>query len=160
MRSYRGCPCALRGPGAVILTLVLQPACDGSMPHPRYAAQRTASLSEVGYPPPPARVELIPKRPPGDPVWLDGEWSWTGSKWSWTLGRWVIPPRGATFSPWTTVRDERGVVYFAGGMWNDALGQRLPAPPSLASGRAKAGDVTSPEGATEKTGVPSSDLPP
>jgi len=130
------------------------------MPRPKYAQQKTASLTQVGYPPPPARVELIPAQPPGHPVWLDGEWAWTGSKWAWTVGRWVVPRQGATFSPWTTVRDDRGNVYFANGVWNDATGQPLPPPPALASGRARAGDVTSPEGANEKTGVPSSGLYP
>jgi hypothetical protein len=150
---------ALRGPALALLmgtallgTLLL--GCDGDMPRPRYAPQKTAALSQVGYPPPPARVEFIPAQPRGDSVWLDGEWGWTGSKWAWAAGRWVVPPVGATFSPWTTVRDETGIVYFAGGVWNDSSGQRLPPPPSLVTGRSTPGDVMSVEGDSEKTGAP------
>jgi hypothetical protein len=56
------------------------------------------------------------------------------------------------FSPWTTVRDDRGTVYFAGGLWTDAAGRQIPAPASLAYARAMAGDVVSPEGDNEKIG--------
>jgi hypothetical protein len=109
---------------------------------------------QVGYPPPPGRVEFIPARPKGERlVWLDGEWEWSGSKWGWTAGRWVVAPPDATFSPWTTVRDERGTVYFASGVWKDATGRALPPPPAIVTGRPTAGDVTSPSGDDEKTGV-------
>jgi hypothetical protein len=99
-------------------------------------------------------VEFIPALPRGDSVWLDGEWAWTGSKWAWNAGRWVTPPSGATFAPWTTVRDERGSVYFASGVWKDAQGHALPPPVALATGRARTGDITSSEGDDEKTGPP------
>lgn len=124
------------------------------MPRPTYAQQKTSALALVAYPAPPARVEFIPPRPSGGTVWLDGEWAWTGSKWAWTPGRWVIPPPKAAFSPWTTVRDARGSVYFARGVWLDATGQPIPPPAPLAQGRASAGDVISPEGDNEKTGTP------
>jgi hypothetical protein len=154
MRVDRACACALCGPALALLVAAVLPACDGEMPRPRYARQTTSALQQVGYPAPPARVEFIPARPRGNTVWLDGEWGWTGSKWAWTAGRWVVSPVGATFSPWTTVRDERGNVYFASGVWNDSAGQRLYSPPPLASGRAVPGDIISPEGDNEKTGAP------
>ena len=154
---------ALRGPAFALLVLgfasLSVAGCDGDMPKPRYAQQKTGALQLVGYPPPPPRVEFIPARPPGRPVWLDGEWSWSGSKWAWTKGKWVVPPPGSTFSPWTTVRDDRGNVYFAGGTWNDGAGNAIAAPPTLAQGRSMPGDVTSPEGDDEKTG-PSHTPPP
>jgi hypothetical protein len=152
MRVDRGCACALRGPGLLLLLGAVLAGCDGDMPHPRYVQQKTAALEQVGYPAPPARVEFVPSRPPGNTVWLDGEWGWTGSKWAWTAGRWVVPPPGAMFSPWTTVRDARGNVYFASGVWSDAAGQSIPSPAPLASGRAAPGDIISPEGDNEKTG--------
>ena len=145
----RAVPLAL----AVLLGAAISSACGGGMSHPPYTPQITAALVEVGYPPPPARVEFIPVRPKGGTVWLDGEWGWTGSKWSWTSGRWVMPPAGASFSPWTTTRDARGTVYFASGTWIDAGGARISAPAPLAVGRAMPGDVISPEGDSQKTGA-------
>jgi hypothetical protein len=146
---------ALRGPMLVVLLgFPLQSGCDSELPRPRYAQQKSSALSQVGYPAPPARVEFIPRRPRRGVVWLDGEWAWSGSEWAWQAGRWVIPPEGATFSPWTTVRDERGTVYFASGVWNDAAGHTIPPPRALARGQASAGDVVSPEGDTEKAGGP------
>jgi len=137
---------ALAGPSlALLVGSAFVPACDGEMPRPRYTQQKTAALVQVGYPPPPAGVEFIPARPQGDTVWLDGEWGWTGSRWAWTAGSWVLPPPGATFSPWTTIRDDQGTVYFASGAWVDATGQPIPPPPPLARGRARAVDIRSPE---------------
>lgn len=145
-RAARGPACYAAIVGGVML------ACGGDLPRPRYTRQTTEALTLVGYPAPPARVEFIPPRPTRDTVWVDGEWAWTGTKWAWEPGRWVAPPAGATFSPWTTVRDDRGSVYFASGVWKDAQGRTLPAPIALATGRARPGDITSSEGDDEKTG--------
>ena len=38
-------------------------ACGSRLPHPPYVQQRTEALIPVGFPPPPARVEFIPKEP-------------------------------------------------------------------------------------------------
>jgi hypothetical protein len=145
-RAFPGPACCAAIVGSVML------GCGGDLPRPRYSPQTTAALTLVGYPAPPARVEFIPPRPTRESVWLDGEWAWTGSKWAWEPGRWVAPPAGATFSPWTTVRDDRGSIYFASGVWKDAQGQALPPPIALATGRARPGDITSSEGDDEKTG--------
>lgn len=125
--------------------------CDKDLPRPRYVQQKFSALAPVGYPLPPARVEFIPQMPRADAVWLDGEWTWSGSKWGWKSGRWVVAPIGASFAPWTTVRDEQGIVYFASGAWQDAKGRTLPDPMPLAMGAALPGDVTSPEGDNQKT---------
>jgi hypothetical protein len=126
-------------------------SCAHEVPHPPYTSQTTADLELVGYPPPPARVEFIPTKPRAANAWIDGEWGWTGSKWTWTAGRWVSTPPSARFSPWTTVRDGQGDVYFASGVWRDARGAKIPSPAPLATGRSTPGDVTSPEGDDEKT---------
>src|SRR5580698_3675581 len=123
-------PAALCRPGLLVSALLA--ACNADMPRPRYVGQTTASLRLVAYPPPPARVEFVPARPPGRPVWVDGEWTWSGSEWSWTAGRWVVSPAGASFAPWTTVRDERGNVYYANGVWKNGEGQEIAAPLPLA----------------------------
>jgi hypothetical protein len=143
---------------AALPVMLAMLACGGDLPRPRYVPQVSAALVPVGYPPPPARVEFIPESPRSGAVWIDGEWGWIGSKWAWTKGRWVEAPTNASFSPWTMVRDEVGTVYFASGIWKDQAGHPLPPPPPLAAGRARPGDVTSPEGDDEKTG-PSSAVP-
>ena len=144
-------PTALRGPALGILLIPILLACGADLPRPGYVAQETSALVAVGYPSPPARVEFIPPRPRAGTVWLDGEWAWSGSKWAWTRGRWVVAPPRARFSPWTTVRDERGIVYFAAGVWKDVSGHPIAHPDPLAVGQATVGDVMSPEGDAEKT---------
>jgi hypothetical protein len=116
-----------------LLTLVALAACSARLPHPIYSQQPTSALVEVAFAPPPARPELIPARPRDDAVWIDGEWAWRGRRWAWRAGRWVEPPAGATFSPWTTVRRDDGVLFFAPGTWRDAKGDAIDAPKALAT---------------------------
>jgi hypothetical protein len=140
-------------PAAVVLSVVA--GCDGRLPRPPYVPQSTAALALVGRPVPPARVEIVPPLPrQRGAVWVDGEWSWGGSAWGWRPGRWVAPPPGATYAPWTTVRDQQGNVYFAPGSWHDATGREIPAPSVLAMARPTTGDVVSPEGNQERVGPP------
>jgi len=131
-------------------------ACSSKLPHPPYAAQPTTALTEVAFPPPPAHVEIVPPKPPTDTdnqlVWLDGEWSWRGAKWSWKPGRWVVPPAGATYSPWTSVRGENGTCYFAPGAWRDAHGVAVTEPPAAAVAGAAAGVIFDADGDVQKIG--------
>src|SRR5262249_15342814 len=123
-------------------------ACGVSrLPTPAYSQQQTNAYTEVPYPPPPARVELVPERPENEgAVWIDGEWTWEGKHWAWKRGRWVVPPPGATFSPWTTTRDATGVLYLAEGTWRDRDGGEIAAPPELAYAKPSGGGVVDPEG--------------
>jgi len=122
-------------------------ACGGSLPRPRLVGQPTEALVPTLYPPPPARAEYVPEAPKDDAaVWVDGEWTWQGRRWAWKPGRWVVPPKGAAFSPWTTVRDETGSLFVAEGRWRDAQGKELPDPVPISTGRTRAGKVTDPEG--------------
>jgi len=133
--------------GLVATTFAAAIACSGaSVPHPPYGRHTTAALVEVPYPPPPARVETIPKAPQDDAVWVDGEWVWQTRRWAWKPGRWVVAPRGLTFTPWTTVRDARGSLYAASGAWHDASGREVEEPTLLAAARSRPGTVVTPEG--------------
>lgn len=117
-------------------------ACSTRLPHPPYAQQPTSALVPVGFPPPPARYEFVPAAPSSDAVWVDGEWGWRGKQWRWKAGRWVAPPKGATFSPWTQVRDQDGNLFFAPGTWRDAAGAEIEEPPALARGRISAAELS------------------
>jgi hypothetical protein len=123
-----------RARGYAIATATLLLACTASLPRPSYTAQPTSALVETPFPPPPARAEFVPAQPAKDAVWVDGEWTWRGHKWGWVAGRWVVPPAGAAFSPWTTVRSADGSLLFAQGTWRNAHGDVVPPPPPLALG--------------------------
>jgi hypothetical protein len=116
------------------------------LPAPAFVGHPTEALQEAPYPPPPARVEYVPKEPPGGAVWTDGEWTWQGRRYAWKQGRWVKPPTSGRFAPWTSTRDPSGLFYVAEGKWRDAQGRELPDPPPLAIGRTRGGPVTDPEG--------------
>lgn len=123
------------GIAAIVAAMVF--ACGPSrLPAPPFVAQPTSALVEVPYPPPPARPEFVPDDPgvPGA-VWIDGEWTWQGQRWSWKRGRWVVPPKGASYAPWTTVRNDDGVLYVAQGAFRDGRGAEIDEPDPIASGR-------------------------
>ena len=70
----------MRGRTRCALALAALVACSARLPHPPYAEQPTSALESVGYPPPPARVEIVPSRPSPRAVWVDGEWAWNRKK--------------------------------------------------------------------------------
>ena len=138
---------------AALATVVAVGAgCSSTLERPPYGRHPTSALLLVPFPPPPARVEFVPESPGDGAVWLDGEWSWRGRQWGWKYGRWVQPPAGATWAPWTTVRDRDANLYFASGVWRNARGAELPEPRVLARGRATEEDVPEDEGLIEETG--------
>jgi hypothetical protein len=115
----------------VASVMVVALACHApELPSPPLTSQTTGALVEVPFPPPPARVEVIPPRPAQPSVvWIDGEWTWQTRRWVWKQGRWVEPPSNARFAPWITVRDRLGTLYFAEGVWRDRAGAEVPSPP-------------------------------
>ncbi len=149
---------AMRGRFLVALGLVLGTAaavaCGApKLPAPPFTSQPTSALTEVPYPPPPARVEGVPPRPKDEgAVWIDGEWTWQTRRWAWKPGRWVKPTPGARFAPWTTVRDRIGTLYFAGGTWRDANGSEVAEPQPLAVGGPAPAAVISPAGEEVREG--------
>jgi hypothetical protein len=127
-------------------------ACGSRIPQPPTTAQPSSALVEVDYPPPPARVEMVPKQPSDDAVWVNGEWLWSGRRWSWRAGMWAVSPKNAAYARRILVRRGDGKLFYAPGTWRDAEGREVPAPPEKLA-RASSGAVTNPEGETEPTGA-------
>ena len=76
----------------------------------------------VPYPPPPARVEIIPAPPARltDPVWIDGEWEWHARRWVWNGGHWEAARPNAYRAPPTTVALSDGTLAYFPGAWHAA----------------------------------------
>jgi len=120
---------------AAIFVVAFWYACGSSLPTAELRAPPTTGPKpiEVPYPPPAARVEVIPPRPRERAVWIDGEWSWQGKQWTWESGAWVLPPLGASYAPWIAYRAPSGKVIFTPGAWYEENGRPLPKPVVLAS---------------------------
>jgi hypothetical protein len=102
--------------GAIAFVL---PACGSSVPVPKTGPHTHEEPVIVPYPPPPARVEVIPSPPPNlkDPVWIDGEWQWRSRRWVWQPGRWELPSPDGYYAPPTTVRLADGTLVYYAGDW-------------------------------------------
>jgi hypothetical protein len=123
---------------ASIFVLFCAAACAATVSVPRTGPHPagTTQYIDVPYPPPPARVEVVPPKPP-DPgaVWVDGEWGWQGKRWVWQPGGWVAPAPAAYFAPWIVYRLDNGRLLFAPGSWHAASGEKLPNPVVLEAAR-------------------------
>jgi hypothetical protein len=136
----------------VVVAALVCTSCTPVVRHPAYAPQPTKALVEVGAPPPPGRVEIVPADPVKGAVWVDGEWEWRRERWAWLAGRWVVPPSGATFSPWVFERGLDGKLWCAPGVWRDATGAPIDPPPALATAAVEAGAVVTADGNSDTTG--------
>jgi hypothetical protein len=73
----------------------------------------------IPFPPPPARVEVLPAPPSDNALWRDGHWRWDETRFVWLPGRWVEPPRpGVVWAPPRTLRSKRGKLWYLGGHWH------------------------------------------
>jgi hypothetical protein len=122
------------------------------VPHPPYVEQTTAALTAITLPPPPGRIETIPKRPPNADAWVDGEWVLRHERWLWLLGRWVHVPSGVKYAPWVTTRASDGTLYYAPSIWVDEHGTPVDAPPAIVVATASGEAVFAAGGEVEKTG--------
>ncbi len=111
-----------------VVSLSLAAGCGPSLARPQMTAAPVSDFVEVPYPPPAARTEIVPARPHGGDLWVDGQWSWVGKQWRWESGAWVAAPEGATFQPWMVTRRRDGVVVYAPAKWRDAGGREIDAP--------------------------------
>jgi hypothetical protein len=106
----------------VALVLASPLSCSGSLPQPRFTQHDDAETpQEVPTPPPPGKVEIVPKRPPElkRPVWIDGEWEWTGRRWVWKDHGWQDAPEGEAYAPPLTMRrpPPKGTLVHLPGTW-------------------------------------------
>jgi len=91
-------------------------ACGATLPQPEYITNQSKEWVVVPYPPPPARVEVIPPSPAFAAVWVDGQWTWVG-RWEWQKGRWVNLPLPVRFAPWAVRVRADGMWVFAAAYW-------------------------------------------
>jgi hypothetical protein len=126
-RSSRGLLCAAGS--YMVMGMLLLSACSSSLPRPPTGRVPTAGMMEVPYPPPPARVEVIPPQPGKLDVWIDGQWDWGGRAWQWLPGSWLTPPPNAYFTRWTTMRTIDGRLLFARAAWRRKDGRPLEKKP-------------------------------
>ncbi len=136
---------------ALAWTMMMGGCASPELPAPARAAQRPELFEAVPYPPPPARVELVPDSPGPRAVWIDGEWLWNGRRWAWKEGSWVVPPPAYRFARWAVVFRSDGTVLYAQGVWRNPAGKFVDELPPSDVGRAREGSVTRPEGQLEKT---------
>ena len=143
------------GPAAVLGALLV--SCGAQLPVPPTGPHPAGSTNyvEVPFPPPAARVEVVPPHPrEANAVWVDGEWSWQGKRWVWLPGGWVAPPAGAYFAPWLVYRLDSGRLLFAPGAWHATKGEKLPNPIVLEAARNGVQDEAPAHGATSAPAAP------
>jgi WXXGXW repeat (2 copies) len=127
---------------ALVCGIVLGSACGSSLPGPESATHPSTSFVEVPYPPPAALVEVVPKRPDGNAVWVDGSWAWRGRSYVWQRGGWVHAPEDAAYAGWQASLAADGRLLFAPGAWYDAARRPVDAPPQLRTARTPPNQIT------------------
>ncbi len=80
------------------------------------------------YPPPAAFAEVVPPKPNGDALWIDGHWAWRGGQFVWERGGWVAPPAGSRFAHWRIRYAQDGTLLFAEETWYDPNLKPMPSP--------------------------------
>jgi hypothetical protein len=143
----------------IAILLAISTACGPLLRRPAFTPQPASALSEVGAPPPPARVEIIPAEPSSTAVWLDGEWIWRRAQWAWLPGRWVNPPADASFAPWVFERGPDGRLWYAPGAWRAPDGTAVDPPTALATASPETGAVVDATGTIVTTGPTQRDRP-
>jgi len=108
--------------------------CGGSvLPLPTIGPHYGEEPVIIPYPPPPARVEVVPPKPPEPKraVWVDGEWQWKGRRWIWQGGQWQEPIADGYYAPAATLRLADGTLAYFPGTWKWGK----PPKPNMASAK-------------------------
>jgi hypothetical protein len=64
-----------------------------------YADPAIAEVNIALGPPPPRRVEVVPRQPGTGYLWIEGDWIWDGHQYRWASGRWEAPRPGWMWVP-------------------------------------------------------------
>lgn len=115
----------------LIVVAVAAVGCGFTVPTPKTGPHESEEPIEVPFPPPPARVELIPKPPEAKKkvaVWVDGAWEWKGHRWVWLAGDWEVPQPNSYYAPPMTVRLSDGTLAYFPGAWKGVAGAPEAAP--------------------------------
>ena len=107
---------------AAILLFAAGCATTSSLPLPRTGPHVGDEPLVVPFPPPPAKVQVIPARPEQkDLVWIDGQWLWKGRRWAWQDGQWEEPLKDGYYAlPTTVMLADGSIAYFAGDWHRDS----------------------------------------
>ncbi len=124
---------------AAAATLLATMGCGGTTelvprgPH----RERGGSSVAVPYPPPPAKVEVLPLQRNDECRWRGGYYAWRETGWLWIRGEWVFPPEGCYYAPPDTKwekRSGRPVLIHRTPEWYPEMGEeRCPEPLSCTS---------------------------
>ena len=100
--------------------------CGGGIPTPVTGPHVGEEAMVIPYPPPPAKVEVVPPAPKElkRPVWVDGEWQWRGRRWVWQPGQWQEQVAGFYYAPSTAVRLADGTLVLFTGKWKEQKASR------------------------------------
>ena len=92
------------------------------VPVPPTGAHIGEEAVEVPYPPPAARVDMLPVAPHGmlHPVWVDGQWMWHAGRWVWHPGEWADLQVGQVYEPPTLLYLSDGNLHWFAGAFRDA----------------------------------------
>jgi|SRR5215469_864205 len=74
---------------------------------------------QIGAPPPPRAVVVMPAQPEPESVWVDGYWYPVSGHYYWHEGYWTRPPYGGAH--WIAPRHEGGRYY--AGYWDGPRGR-------------------------------------
>lgn len=114
-----------RAPSFCLLLFGFATGCS-AFPHPQWAQVDQADYVEVTSSPRPATMEIVPPRPRGDALWVDGSWEYVGERYVWKAGTWAVIPQGLRRARWLVVRrKEDGALFFAPSSWKDASGKNV-----------------------------------
>jgi len=102
---------------ALAAVAVASVGCGSSLPLPESGPHTGQQPIAVPYPPPPAKVTVIPTRHLEFGVWVDGQWFWTSRRWEWRSGQWQLPPSDAHYAYPLTVRLGDGTLVWFPGSW-------------------------------------------
>ena len=85
-----------------------------------FAFGQVSVVIEIGPPPPPRVVRILPPRPGPEFIWVDGYWYPVGRHYKWHAGYWTRAPYGGAH--WVGPRHDGGRFY--AGYWDGERGRR------------------------------------